>query len=405
MSNLVSKVKVARQTHLIGKNGDGNPCLFSHGWENVEISRDEFIVGVTQHGWAYCPQLKGARKGANFLACNIASVDVDHGLAIEDALAHPLIQQSAFLIYTTPRHTPEAHRFRIVFLLPETITSARQMRAINRGLARALGGDMAATDPTRINFGNPGALVHHIGGEVGPELLRELIADAALPENTDLPPKEIVSRRSFVTLARDHELRLADGRRLPLCDVPPGTAVHCPIHSDESPSAFVIQNRHGEAGVFCSACSKSFWSGDPQHDAYDPDDFASTARAIAAKVKPASDEADSWPGPAASSHEALTGCRVRIVSGQAAPPELLPGITLVRSDKGTGKTEAMKRLGTRVKTVLLIGHRRTLIRGSCKRLGLTCYLDTNKKVAKPEAEPERNTSSVVAFLSEDEDDD
>jgi len=398
-------LKIALNTGLIAKNVAGNPWLFSHGWENVEISPDEFKAAVCQRGWAYCPQLTGARKGANFLACNIASVDVDHGLTIEDALAHPLIRQSALLIYTTPRHTPEAHRFRIVFLLPETITSARQMRAINRALARALGGDMAATDPTRISFGNRGAVVHHIGGEVDPELLREWIADAALPDNTDLPPQEIVSRRSFVMLARDHELQLTDGRRMPLCDVPPKTPVCCPVHLDENASAFVIQNRHGVAGVYCSACSKSFWSGGPQHDAYDPDDFVRTAREIAAKAKPASDEADTWPGPTSSNHETLTECRVRIVAGQAAPPELLPGITLVRSDKGTGKTEAMERLGTRVKTVLLIGHRRTLIRGSCKRLGLTCYLDTNKKVAKPEAEPEPNTSSVVAFLSEDEDDD
>jgi hypothetical protein len=31
-----------------------------------------------------------------------------------------------------------------------------------------------------------------------------------------------------------------------------------------------------------------------------------------------------------------------------------------------------------VDRTLLIGHRRTLIRGSCKRLGLLCYLDRNE---------------------------
>ncbi|ACA18635.1 signal recognition particle GTPase [Methylobacterium sp. 4-46] len=399
------KLKIARNPSLIDKNRAGNPSLFAHGWENVEITLDEFIVATTQRGWAYCAQLGGARKGSNFLACNIASVDVDHGPTIEEALANRLVRQHALLIYTTPRHTPEAHRFRVVFLLPETITCARRMRNISRGLTRSLGGDMAATDPTRISFGHRGAEVHHIGGELTPELLRELISDAALPENTDLPAHEIVSRRSCVTLAPDQELHLADGRRLPLCEVPPRTAVHCPVHPDENASAFVIQNRHGVPGVYCSTCSKSYWPQERRHDPCDPDEFVRTARAIAAGAVPVPPDAEVWPVSDAASHEELTGCRVRIVSGQAAPAELLPGITLVRSDKGTGKTEAMKRLSARAGTVLLVGHRRTLIRGSCKRLDMRCYLDLNKTGTKPGAGPERDTASLMGFMSEEEDED
>ncbi|MFO3797937.1 MAG: hypothetical protein ACK8QZ_11775, partial [Anaerolineales bacterium] len=66
------------------------------------------------------------------------------------------------------------------------------------------------------------------------------------------------------------------------------------------------------------------------------------------------------------------------------------GITLVKSPKGSGKTEAIAALveqirngqftaGTpnkdRPKSVLLIGHRRSLIREAANRLGLDCYLD------------------------------
>ena len=302
------------------------------------------------------------------------------------------------------RHTPDAHRFRIVFLLPETITCPRRMTAITRGLTRSLGGDMAATDPARISFGSGGAEVHLINSEVSPELLRELIADAALPEDTDLSAHEIVSRRSFLTLARDQELRLADGRRMLLCDAPPKAPVHCAVHPDENPSAFIIQSWHGVSGVHCMNCKKTFWASDRSRDEYDPDDFVRTARAGAATAEFAQAESDAGPNQGALTRERLTGCRVHIVSGQAAPAELLPGITLVRSDKGTGKTEAMRRLGARVKTVLLVGHRRTLIRGSCKRLNLTCYLDLNKKVTKPDKDPKRDNATLEAFLPEDEDD-
>ena len=81
---------------------------------------------------------------------------------------------------------------------------------------------------------------------------------------------------------------------------------------------------------------------------------------------------------------------------------LLPGITLVRSDKGTGKTEAMRRQVVRVKTVLLVGHRRTLIRGSCKRLDLTSYLDLKTRTATPA--PDRNGATLAAFIGEDDND-
>ena len=56
---------------------------------------------------------------------------------------------------------------------------------------------MPRTDPARLFFGNRNAQVHQIGGTISPEgLLKELIADANLPLDTDLCAKEIVSRRS-----------------------------------------------------------------------------------------------------------------------------------------------------------------------------------------------------------------
>ncbi|GJD99968.1 hypothetical protein GMJLKIPL_1886 [Methylobacterium isbiliense] len=403
MTTPVLKLKIALNPHLIDKNEAGNASLFAHGFENVEVTVDEFTAAVTQLGWAYCAQLKGSRKGSNFQGCNIASVDVDHGMTVEEALANPFVRQNALLLYTTKRHSPEAHRFRIVFPLPEDVTCSRRMKAISSGLARRLGGDMAATDPTRISFGNTEAEVHPIDGVVSPELLRELIADAALPENTDLPTSEIVSRRSFVTLPRDQELRLADGRRMLLCDAPPKSVVHCPVHPDENASAFVLQNRHGISGVFCSTCRKTYWPDDQRQDEYDPDDFVSAARAVAAAAGAARPGTDASPSQDVLTRERLTGCRVHFASGRPAPPEPLPGITLARSKKGSGKTEAVKSMAARVKTILLLGHRRTLIRGSCRRLGLVCYLDATE-AAKLGNRPSSHEASLEDFLWEDEDD-
>ncbi|AWN39700.1 hypothetical protein [Methylobacterium durans] len=403
MSLSQRKLKIALNPKLVDKNTTKKKSLFAEGWYNAEVSVDEFTAATTQHGWAYCAQLHGRRKGENFQACNIASVDVDHGPTIEEALASPLIQQHALLIYTTARHKPEAHRFRVVYLLPETITCPKRMRKLNRGLTRSLGGDMAATDAARISFGNSKAQVHHIGGELSPALLRELIADAALPDNTDLTMKEIVSRRSAITLARNQVLRAADGRQLLLCEVQQKTAVHCPVHPDENPSAVTLQSGRGVWGVYCSTCRKTYWPADQRQPECDPEAFVRAAQEVANAGNAAQIELCDWPYQSVVDREAITGCRVHIVSGQAAPPELLPGITLVRSGKGTSKTEALKRLGAGANSVLLFGHRRTLIRGSCRRLNLTCYLDLNKKAAKAGSKQAADTASLESFFWREED--
>jgi Origin of replication binding protein len=51
------------------------------------------------------------------------------------------------------------------------------------------------------------------------------------------------------------------------------------------------------------------------------------------------------------------------------------GITLVKSPKGTGKTECLHHILANDQSVLLVGHRKSLISQSCKRLRLDCYLD------------------------------
>jgi hypothetical protein len=359
---------------LIDKNAAGDRSLYAQRWESVELTLDGFVEAI-QRGWAYCPQLSGPRRTENFLACDIASVDIDHGMTVEQALRHPLIKEHALLLYTTVRHTAESHRFRVVFVLPRTITKAGQMVAITRSLTRMLGGDRAAVDATRISYGNRRAEIHRIGRHVSSELLRELFGDATLPENTDLTSSEIVRRRSVIALAPDTELRLADGRRMCLRDTPPKTPVHCPVHDDKRASAVVMESSMGARGVWCSACSKCIWSSQQPPGDFDFDDFVKMARQVAAAGTTAPPEYAVAPRWSLMAKEYREGCKIHLASGEPAPPVLLPGVTFVRSAKGTGKTEALKRLTAGVKKVLLVGHRRTLIRGSCKRLGLSCYLD------------------------------
>jgi hypothetical protein len=54
-----------------------------------------------------------------------------------------------------------------------------------------------------------------------------------------------------------------------------------------------------------------------------------------------------------------------------------------------------------VKTVLSIGHRRTLIRGSCKRLSLICYLDLKTRTATPGSNGDE--AALATFMGDDDD--
>jgi len=105
----------------------------------------------------------------------VVSVDIDGTMTIEDALDHPLVRHYAGLIYTTARHTPEQHRFRIVFVAPRTITDAGQMRAAARSLALRLAGDLSAIDPSMFWFGCMGARVWLFDQQLSNDLLQGLI--------------------------------------------------------------------------------------------------------------------------------------------------------------------------------------------------------------------------------------
>lgn len=78
----------------------------------------------------------------------------EHQMTLDEALAHPFIQQHCALIYTTPSHTPDWHRFRLVWLLPEFIQDISIYEATIRLLLEQLPHDPACKDGVRVFYGN-----------------------------------------------------------------------------------------------------------------------------------------------------------------------------------------------------------------------------------------------------------
>ena len=161
-----------------------------------------------------------------------------------------------------------------------------------------------------------------------------------------------------------------------------GVSVHCPYHEDANPSAFVVNSN--SIGIHCSACKVTFWTDD-NRNSYDFDAFERLFDQRRLAEEPSEEDQLGFerffpPRP-----------RFERLKEKYLPPlDYHPGITLVRSQKGSGKTEALVsllefiRAGSfpatihkkdRPRSVLLIGHRRTLLREAAAKLGMRCYLD------------------------------
>ena len=120
------------------------------------------------------------RNNAGFVSADLACVDIDSGLTIEQFLKQPLAESAAW-VYTTVSHKPDNHRFRVIFQLAETMTDPALYRAVVTILIRSLGGDRACKDACRYWCGNDKAEVPHWQPKafLSPDIIEDARREAA----------------------------------------------------------------------------------------------------------------------------------------------------------------------------------------------------------------------------------
>lgn len=129
---------------------------FGFGWQRRTTDLRGLIDHITSGGaFITAAMTSDHRTAAAFESASVVAIDIDYGLTVEELLEHPLADSACF-VYTTPSHDPEnsKHRFRVLFRLPELVTSGELYKAIATILTHALGGDRSCTDPTRLFYGN-----------------------------------------------------------------------------------------------------------------------------------------------------------------------------------------------------------------------------------------------------------
>jgi hypothetical protein len=387
---------------LVDKPTDRNMKSFSaRGWTAETLTSGELIREV-QMGHAFAPLYEdGHRKAANFLSAGFLAADFDGSIRLNAARDNAFINAHASFIYTTASHTEKEHRFRVVFFLEEPICDAQTWANANFALAHKLESDKAIGDAARCFFGCSAAQVWQINQLFS----RDAFSDLALMG------KELRSARadgfqvnSTRKVAKDVSVKLASGEKARLCDVPLLTSIHCPYHDDRKPSAFVVRSwKDGGVGIHCRACRLTYWQDLTDEYDFDAFDRHVGLRAQAATLPPISSEGFASFFPPEPTVETA---QTRFLPGLI----YRPGITLVKSPKGTGKTEALKTLigdiaagrykqGTaradKVKSILLVGHRIALLREAAAKLGLRFYKDRDS-LESPE--PHKGIKTLAVCL-------
>jgi hypothetical protein len=158
-SSLIERTyKIGINTKIIGKC-DPQQLSYPGAWRNVSCTIEQLGDHIgAGHPWMPA-QLNnsGERWQVNANHIELLGVDIDSGMTIAQALAHPFIKAHCGLLIESASSTPEHNKFRLVFPLAGAIDGWQNIRMCNRYLIELIGvADKACKDASRFFFGAPG---------------------------------------------------------------------------------------------------------------------------------------------------------------------------------------------------------------------------------------------------------
>lgn len=123
--------------------------------EVVEVDTDEALLQVVT-SFAWSPFIfKQARLKDDFVSTDFLVLDIDDGLKLADAEERIVEAGYACLAVPTTSHTPEKHRYRLIFPLSRTITKVEEFEASILDLMEAFPeSDPACKDYARAFYGS-----------------------------------------------------------------------------------------------------------------------------------------------------------------------------------------------------------------------------------------------------------
>lgn len=134
---------------------NGRKINLGYNWITADLEFEDIFELISSGGYAFAPALNSEHRiAANFVSHELALVDIDSGMTIEELKQHPFYELYGSGYYTTPSHTDTEPRFRILYRLPVAIDDAETMRVIYEGLLAVHGeADISCKDPVRLFYG------------------------------------------------------------------------------------------------------------------------------------------------------------------------------------------------------------------------------------------------------------
>lgn len=152
------QIRIAINRMVTGKLPQGDPRWqsFNDSFENVELEPVE-IANAIYTGHAYTAWHNGRRSLENFICAQHIAVDMDSGderSSFAVLQRHPFVCMYGGMMHTTPSHSDESPRARIIFFLDGLIEDTSKFQTAAKFLvAQFDGADLACTDAARFFYG------------------------------------------------------------------------------------------------------------------------------------------------------------------------------------------------------------------------------------------------------------
>jgi hypothetical protein len=147
-------------------NADQQRVNLSEGWKPHQATVSEVFDILTVYGHPVAPVLKdNYRTSNNFISHSLLLIDIDETLTLNEIVAKPFYQSYAAGYYATPSYTPSKPRFRIIFVLEEDITDAKQMVHLYSAVMQQMGEtvvDTTCKDASRLFYGTKDCQVKYL---------------------------------------------------------------------------------------------------------------------------------------------------------------------------------------------------------------------------------------------------
>ena len=137
--------------------GDPRWGEFNDSFDNLTFD----TVTIADHiyrGYAFTTWMSGRRSIENFICGQHIAVDMDTGderSTLAALASHLLVRMYGGILYTTPSHTPEAPRARVLFFLDQHITDPHGYQEAAKFLISQFdGADVACSDASRFFYGS-----------------------------------------------------------------------------------------------------------------------------------------------------------------------------------------------------------------------------------------------------------